>query len=165
MSIRRCTRSRPTPELAELKTLAEDIRQRLLRVPDVNKVDIIGERPRKCSSSSVTPSSPRSGITPQQMFDSVRGRTRCLRRIGRDFRRPYQCAGDRRVLGRRSIAAVPVHADGQIFRLGDIATVKRGYEDPPSFTSARTASRRSASASPCRKAPTSSRWAKTSSAR
>jgi multidrug efflux pump len=28
---------------------------------------------------------------------------------------------------------VPVHADGQIFRLGDIATVKRGYEDPPSF--------------------------------
>jgi multidrug efflux pump subunit AcrB len=28
---------------------------------------------------------------------------------------------------------VPVHANGQIFRLGDIATVKRGYEDPPSF--------------------------------
>src|SRR5262249_60063960 len=26
-----------------------------------------------------------------------------------------------------------VQADGQIFRLGDIATVKRGYEDPPSF--------------------------------
>src|ERR1041384_2201329 len=33
--------------LAELKTRAEDIRQRLLRVPDVNKVDIIGERPEK----------------------------------------------------------------------------------------------------------------------
>jgi multidrug efflux pump subunit AcrB len=26
-----------------------------------------------------------------------------------------------------------VHANGQVFRLGDIATVKRGYEDPPSF--------------------------------
>jgi multidrug efflux pump len=33
--------------LAELKARAEDIRQRLLRVPDVNKVDIIGEQPQK----------------------------------------------------------------------------------------------------------------------
>src|SRR5262249_37537930 len=33
--------------------------------------------------------------------------------------------------GVAAIAAVPVQADGQIFRLGDIATVKRGYEDPP----------------------------------
>src|SRR5262245_64257220 len=33
--------------LAELKTRAEDIRQRLLRVTDVNKVDIIGARTQK----------------------------------------------------------------------------------------------------------------------
>ena len=33
--------------LAELKTRAEDIRQRLLRVPNVNKVDLIGEQPGK----------------------------------------------------------------------------------------------------------------------
>src|ERR1700736_7006114 len=32
---------------ADLKARAEDIRQRLLRVPDVNKVDIIGEQPQK----------------------------------------------------------------------------------------------------------------------
>src|SRR6185295_8697306 len=32
---------------AQLKSRAEDIRQRLLRVPDVNKVDIIGERPER----------------------------------------------------------------------------------------------------------------------
>ena len=35
--------------------------------------------------------------------------------------------------GAEAIAAVPVQADGRVFRLGDIATVKRGYEDPPSF--------------------------------
>ena len=28
---------------------------------------------------------------------------------------------------------MPVQVDGRIFRLGDIATVKRGYQDPPSF--------------------------------
>src|SRR6266446_9261789 len=33
--------------LAQLKVRAEDIRQRLLRVPNVNTVDIIGERPQK----------------------------------------------------------------------------------------------------------------------
>jgi multidrug efflux pump len=32
-----------------------------------------------------------------------------------------------------AIASVAVQANGQIFRLGDIATVKRGYEDPPTF--------------------------------
>jgi multidrug efflux pump subunit AcrB len=32
-----------------------------------------------------------------------------------------------------AIAAVPVQVDGRVFRLGDIATVKRGYQDPPSF--------------------------------
>jgi multidrug efflux pump subunit AcrB len=35
--------------------------------------------------------------------------------------------------GVAAIAAVPVEANGQVFRLGDIATVKRGYEDPASF--------------------------------
>src|SRR6266851_1007811 len=33
--------------LAQLKTRAEDIRQRLLRTPGVNKVDLIGVRPEK----------------------------------------------------------------------------------------------------------------------
>ena len=28
---------------------------------------------------------------------------------------------------------MPVEANGRTFRLGDIATVKLGYEDPPSF--------------------------------
>src|SRR6478752_7285456 len=35
--------------------------------------------------------------------------------------------------GAEAIAAVPVQADGRVFRLGDIATVKRSYEDPPTF--------------------------------
>jgi multidrug efflux pump len=34
-------------DMAELKARAEDIRQQLLRVPGVNKVDLIGERPQK----------------------------------------------------------------------------------------------------------------------
>ena len=57
--------------LAELKTLAEDIRQRLLRVPDVNKVDLIGVQPEKIFIEFSHAKLATLGITPQQIFDSV----------------------------------------------------------------------------------------------
>src|SRR4029079_708112 len=120
--------------LAELKTRAEDIRQTLLRVPDVNKVDIIGERPQKIFIEFSHAKLATLGITPQQIFDSVAKQNAIVSGGS------VNTSADRinlRVTGAFSgvaaIAAVPVQADGQIFRLGDIATVKRGYEDPPTF--------------------------------
>ncbi|HXM69611.1 MAG TPA: efflux RND transporter permease subunit, partial [Thermoanaerobaculia bacterium] len=119
---------------ADLKTRAEDIRQRLLRVPDVNKVDIIGERPQKIFVEFSHAKLANLGITIQQIFDSVARQNAVVSGGAVDT------AADRinlRVTGAFSgvdaIAAVPVQVDGRIFRLGDIATVKRGYQDPPSF--------------------------------
>src|SRR5215831_1552505 len=57
--------------LAELKARAEDIRQRLLRVPNVNKADIIGERPQKIFIEISNAKLATLGITPQQIFASV----------------------------------------------------------------------------------------------
>jgi multidrug efflux pump subunit AcrB len=120
--------------LAELKTRAEDIRQRLLRVPDVNKVDIIGERPQRIFIEFSHAKLSTLGLTPQQIFDSVTRQNSVVAGGSVDT------SSDRinlRVTGAFSgvdaIAAVPVQAEGQVFRLGDIATVKRGYEDPASF--------------------------------
>src|SRR5207253_2803849 len=120
--------------LAQLKARAEDIRQRLLRVSDVNKVDIIGEQPEKIFIELSHAKLATLGITPQQIFDSV-ARQNAVTSGG-----SVETAADRinlRVTGAFSgidaIAAVPVQVEGRIFRLGDIATVKRGYEDPPSF--------------------------------
>src|SRR5215468_1299247 len=120
--------------LADMKTLAEGIRQRLLRVPDVNKVDLIGVRPEKIFIEFSHAKLATLGVTPQQIFDSVARQNAVVAGGSVDT------SADRinlRVTGAFSgvaaIAAVPVQADGQIFRLGDIATVKRGYEDPPSF--------------------------------
>jgi multidrug efflux pump len=120
--------------LAELKARAEDIRQRLLRVPDVNKVDIIGERPEKIFIEFSHAKLATLGLTPQQIFDSVARQNAVVSGGSVDT------SADRiklRVTGAFSgvdaIAAVPVQADGNVFRLGDIATVKRGYEDPPGF--------------------------------
>jgi multidrug efflux pump len=120
--------------LADLKTRAEDIRQTLLRVPDVNKVDIIGERPQKIFIEFSHAKLATLGITPQRIFDSVAKQNAVVSGGSVDT------SADRinvRVTGAFSgadaIAAVPVQVDGRVFKLGDIATVKRGYEDPPTF--------------------------------
>ena len=120
--------------LAALKTRAEDIRQRLLRVPNVNKVDIIGERPQKIFIELNHAKLATLGITPQQIFDSV-ARQNAVTSGG-----AVDTSADRINLrvtgafsGAEAIAAVPVQADGRVFRLGDIASVSRGYEDPATF--------------------------------
>jgi multidrug efflux pump len=120
--------------LAELKTKAEDIRQRLLRVQDVNKVDIIGERPERIFIEFSHTKLATLGLTPQQIFDSVAKQNAVVAGGAIDT------SSDRinlRVTGAfngvDAIAAVPVQANGQVFRLGDIANVKRGYEDPAGF--------------------------------
>jgi multidrug efflux pump len=120
--------------LAQIKTRAEDIRQRLLRVLDVNKVDIIGERPQKIFIEFSHAKLANLGIAPQQIFDSV-ARQNAITSGG-----AIDTSADRinlRVTGAFSgvdaIAAVPVEVNGRTFRLGDIAQVKRGYEDPPTF--------------------------------
>ena len=120
--------------LAELKARAEDIRQRLLRVPTSTRSTSSACGRRRSSSSSAMPSSRRSGVTPQQIFDSVARQNAVVSGGSVDT------SADRinlRVTGAftgvAAIAAVPVEANGRVFRLGDIATVKRGYEDPPSI--------------------------------
>jgi multidrug efflux pump len=120
--------------LADLKTRSEDIGQQLLRVPNVNKVDIIGERPQKIFIEINHAKLATLGITPQQIFDSV-ARQNSVTSGG-----SVDTAADRINLrvtgafsGAEAIAAVPVEAGGRTFRLGDIATVTRGYEDPATF--------------------------------
>src|SRR6516162_1740025 len=120
--------------LADLKARAEDVRQRLLRVPNVNKVDIIGEQPQVIYIELSHAKLATLGIAPQQIFDSV-ARQNAVTSGG-----SVDTSADRinlRVTGGFSgvdaIAAVPVEANGRVFRRGDIATVKRGYEDPPTF--------------------------------
>src|SRR6202521_1971390 len=119
---------------ADLKAHAEDIRQRLLRVPDVNKVDIIGEQPQKIFIELSHEKLAMLGITPQQIFDGVAKQNAVTSGGSVDTsaeRINLRVTGA--FSGVEAIAAVPVQAGGRIFRLGDIADVRRGYEDPPSF--------------------------------
>src|SRR5467141_1229865 len=120
--------------LADLKARAEDIRQRLLRVPNVNKVDFIGDQPEKIFVEFSHTKLATLGITPQQVFDSV------IKQNAVQAGGAVDTSADRvnlRVTGGftgvNGIRAVPVEANGRVFRLSDIATGKRGYQDPPAF--------------------------------
>jgi multidrug efflux pump len=120
--------------LADLKARAEDIRQRLLRVPNVNKVDIIGEQPEKIFIEFSHAKLATLGITPQQIFESAAKQNAVVSGGS------VETSADRinlRVTGAFSgvdaVASVPVQAGGSVFRLGDIANVRRGYQDPPTF--------------------------------
>ncbi|WP_397569230.1 efflux RND transporter permease subunit [Schlesneria sp. T3-172] len=120
---------------AELKRIAEVARQRLLRVKDVDKVVLIGDRPEKVFVEFSHQKLATLGVTPQQVFQSL-GRQNSVTPAG-----SVETPTDRvyvRVDGpfeaSEKVRAVPVEASGRVFRIGDIADVRRGYEDPPTFT-------------------------------
>src|SRR5215472_15391663 len=108
--------------LADLKARAEDVRQRLLRVPNVNKVDFIGDQPEKIFVEFSHAKLATLGITPQQVFDSL------IRQNAVQAGGTVDTSADRvnlRVTGGftgvDAIRAVPVEANGRVFRLSDIA--------------------------------------------
>ena len=119
--------------LAKLKDYAEIVRRRLLRTEGVAKVDIVGVRDQRIFIEFSHRKLATLGITPQTIFDSV-ARQNAVTAAG-----TVETSADRigvRVTGafkgEAAIAEVPIEAGGATFRLGDIATIKRGYEDPPS---------------------------------
>ncbi len=120
---------------AELKKFAQDARRRLLRVKDVSKVVFVGLRPEKVFVEFSHKKLATLGVTPQQVFDSLR-RQNVVTPAG-----SVETPTDRvyvRVEGpfaaAEKVKVVPVHAGGKVFQVGDIAEVRRGFEDPPTFT-------------------------------
>jgi len=119
----------------DLKDRAEDIRQRLLAVPNVDKVRFYGVQNEKIFVEFSHAKLATLGVTPQQIFQSI-ARQNAITPAG-----SIDTSADRvhlridgALVGVDAIAAVPVEANGRSFRLGDIATVARGFEDPPVYT-------------------------------
>ena len=119
---------------AELKRMCESARKRLLRLADVEKVDIIGDQAERIYVEFSHQKLATLGIAPQQIFESVQKQNAMVRagsidtttdrihvRVSRNFDSIEQ------------IRAVPVQANGRVFLLGDIAEVTRGYEDPARY--------------------------------
>ncbi|KWF59399.1 efflux RND transporter permease subunit [Burkholderia pseudomultivorans] len=117
---------------AQLHDYADQLRTVLLRVPGVAKVDYFGDPDQRIFIEVNNAQLTRLGISPQQLGQAINAQN------------DISSAGtlttaDDRVFVRPSgqfdnvaaIADTLIRINGRTFRLGDLATVKRGYDDPP----------------------------------
>jgi len=118
----------------DLSRQAETLRQRLLHVPGVKKVNIIGERPERIyvefsqdrlATLGVTPETILSGLSQQNLLTPAGS----VEANGPQVQVRIDGAFD----DLDTIRSVPIVANGKTLRLADIAEVHRGYEDPATF--------------------------------
>ena len=121
-------------DFASMKRLAEDARQRLLRIPEVSRVNIYGVQDRKIFVETSKTRLATLGVSPQSIFDGLQ-RQNAVVGSGvvetRAFRMPLRVAGA--FDGVAAVRDAPIEAGGKTLRLGDVASVRAGYKDPPDF--------------------------------
>lgn len=117
-----------------LKLHAEAIRQELLRLPDVAKVEFFGEQDQRVYVEFSPLKLASLGIDPKTLMAAISEQNSKL--AGGYFElsqeRVYlRAEGEFSDLD--DIRALAVRAGGRTLRLGDLAEVRRGYVDPPSL--------------------------------
>jgi multidrug efflux pump len=107
-------------------------RAELLRVKDVEKVDLIGLQPEKIFIEMSDAKLASFGIDPQLMVNTLQQQnvmTSAGDVITKSDRVFVRVTGDLQTLD--SIKSIGIRANNRVFRLGDVAKVWRGYADPP----------------------------------
>ncbi len=119
---------------AQMKEYAEAARLELLRIPNIAKVELLGEQAEKVYVEISHKKLATLGIEPLLIFNILDAQN-AMTPAG-----SVETASDRiylRVSGDfdsvESIRNIGIRANNRQFRLGDIARVYRGYADPPSL--------------------------------
>jgi len=119
-------------DLAALRRESDRIARELRRVSDVKKVELVGVQDEKIYLELAHARLAALGIDPQLVFDALK-KQNAVTQSG--F---FETDSDRvrvRVSGEfdsvEAVRALPVQAGGRVLRLGDIASVQRGFVDPP----------------------------------
>jgi multidrug efflux pump len=118
---------------AELKQFADDVRQQLLRVQDVAKVELFGVQEEKLYVEISQKRLAQLGLDMPQVLQQL-GQQNAIESAGA-VQTPLDVV-QVRVAGQfeavEQLRAMPIRgASGSQLRLGDIAQVTRGYVDPP----------------------------------
>ena len=118
----------------DLTREAETLRQRLLHVPGVKKIDILGERPERIFVDFSYARLATLGVAPGDVFAALQRQNAVTPAGSIDTDGPQVFVRlDGAYDDLRKIADTPVAANGKVFKLSDIADVSRGYEDPATF--------------------------------
>lgn len=120
--------------MRELVRQAEVIRQDLLHVPGVKKINILGERPEQIFVEFSYAKLATLGISAQDVAAALQRRNTVTPAGSIDTRGPqvfirFDGAYD----SIQAIADTPIVAAGRTLKLSDFAEVRRGYEDPATY--------------------------------
>ncbi|WP_323666285.1 efflux RND transporter permease subunit [Pectobacterium punjabense] len=113
---------------------AESLRQRLLHVPGVKKVNIIGEQAERIFVSFSHDRLATLGISPQDIFSALNSQNVLTPAGSINTSGPQvfiRLDGAFDTL--EKIRETPIVAQGRSLKLSDVATVERGYENPATF--------------------------------
>lgn len=121
--------------LPQLKHVAEDIREQLLAVPSVGKIDLIGAQDERIYLDFSYRKLARLGLTAQDVFAAVQRQNTVV--AGGFVDTPHD-----RIYVRTSgaldapaaLASLPVQVHGHLVPLRDIVTIRRGTVEPPEST-------------------------------
>jgi multidrug efflux pump subunit AcrB len=118
----------------QLTREAETLRQRILQVPGVKKIDIVGERPERIFVEFSYPRLATLGVSAQDIFDAL-VRENAVTPSGSIDTKAQQVyiRLDGALDDLQKIRDTPIVAGGRTLKLSDVADVKRGYEDPATF--------------------------------
>jgi len=113
---------------------AEGLRQQLLHVPGVKKVNIIGEQAERIYIAFSHDRLATMGLSPQDIFNALNGQN-ALAAAGAIEARGAQIfiRLDGAFDELQKIRDTPLVTQGKTLTLSDVATVERGYEDPPTM--------------------------------
>src|SRR3569833_1357069 len=118
---------------AQMHDYAERLRTELLQVPNVQKVDFIADQEQRIHVEIANVQLAKLGLTPQQIADAVNAQNAVAGAgvfttdADRVYVRPTGQFADVEKIGDTLI-----RVNGRVIRLGDIATIKRDFVDPPS---------------------------------
>ena len=120
---------------AEVKTFADDVRQQLLRIPDVAKVELFGVQDEKLYIEISQKRLAQLGLDFNQVLAQL-GQQNAVESAGA-VQTPLDVV-QVRVAGQfqsvEQLRAMPIRGtSGNQFQLGDIAEIKRAYIDPPTL--------------------------------
>jgi len=116
----------------QLRDYVEDIRARILAVPNIGKVDLIGAQDEVIYLEFSTRQIAALGLTRQSVIDTLKAQN-AIAPSG-----TIETEGERisvRVSGpftsEKNLRAINLRINDRFFRLGDVANITRGYVDPP----------------------------------
>jgi multidrug efflux pump subunit AcrB len=116
----------------QLRDYVEDVRRKILTVPDVGKVELVGAQdeaiylefsPKQVAAlgldqqAIISTLQAQNAITPSGVIET--GPERVMIRVNGQF------------ISEKSLQAINLRVNDRFFRLSDVARVTRGYQDPP----------------------------------